>query len=148
MTCCGRSIRVPLLYNQFQCMRKSIVILFLFLLASVSCVHEPLAQDLPSLQGTKWKYAESEIWEGGSYSFMIYLDFRDEETVVYRYEYKEKNAFGTQLGNEEFRYIYRYDLSVKQGIFIYEDGNTVSFELRGNLLLLTMTHDTYIFRRE
>lgn len=129
-------------------MRKSIVILFLFLLVSVSCDHEPLAQDLPSLQGTKWKYAESEIWEGGSYSFMIHLDFRDEDTVVYRYEYKEKNAFETQLGGEEFRYIYRYDLSVKQGIFIYDEGGTASFELRGNLLLLTMNDDIYIFRRE
>lgn len=128
-------------------MRKSVVILFLFLLVSVSC-EDQLAQDLPSLQGTKWKYIQSETWEGGSLTFMILLHFRDEEIVDYRYEYRAKNGSETQLGREDHSYIYRYDLSVKQGIFIYEDGGTQSFELRGNLLFLTMGNETYIFRRE
>lgn len=128
-------------------MYKSVVILFLFFLGFVSCIHEPLAQDLPSLQGTKWEYSESEIWENGSHSLRMFLHFSDEETVIYRYEFEGQNGSEIQSGNQEFKYIYRYDLSVKQGVFIYENGDTASFELRGNLLFLTMGYSTYIFRK-
>lgn len=129
-------------------MRKSVIILFFSLLAFISCDNEPLAQDLSSLQGTKWKYAETQTWDGGSSSFVITLHFIGEETVDYRYEFKGKSGSETQLGREERSYIYRYDLSVKQGVFIYEDGDSQSFELRGNLLFLEVGTDTYIFRRE
>lgn len=128
-------------------MHKSVAFLFLLLLVHVSCIHEPLAQDLPSLQGTKWEYSESEIWNDGSFSSRMYLDFRDEEMVVYNYEFEENNGFEIQQGGESFRYIYRYDFSVKQGIFIDENGEGASFELRGNLLFLTRGYSTYIFHR-
>lgn len=128
-------------------MRNSFVVFLIISLGFISCDSEPLAQDMPSLQGTRWEYSESETWEEASNSTLKTLYFRDDERVVYRYEYEGYDMFNTYSGSEELVYVYRYDFSVKQGVFIYEDGGTASFELRGNLLFLTMGYDTYIFRR-
>lgn len=136
--------------NQFR-MHKPVFILFLFFFASVSCVHEPLAQDLPSLQGTRWGYVESEVREDGtSYTYTMHLHFWDEEMVILFHEYEERTPFEIISSEEETRYIYRYDLSVKQGIFIHDKEESAIFELRGNLLFLVMGHlsDAYVFRRE
>jgi len=132
-------------------MHKPVFILFLFFFASVSCVHEPLAQDLPSLQGTRWGYVESEVREDGTSNvYVIRLHFRDEETVICQHEYEERTPFEIISSEEETSYIYRYDLSVKQGIFIHDKEESATFELRGNLLFLMMGYlsDTYVFRRE
>lgn len=128
-------------------MRKTVFFLLLLFIVPVSCDYEPLAQDLPSLQGTKWEYAETEVWEGGSHARKMLLHFWDDETVIYTYEYENIDGFKIETGSDQFKYIYRYDLSVKRGIFIYEEGGSASFEMRANLLLLTMGYDTYIFRR-
>lgn len=132
-------------------MHKPGFILFLFLVAVFSCDYEPLAQNLPSLQGTRWKYIESETREDGTGCiYTVRLHFRDEETVISLHEFEERTQFEITSGEEETMYIYRYDLSVRQGVFILDKEEAASFELRGNLLFLTMGHlsNAYVFRRE
>lgn len=132
-------------------MQKPVFILFFSLFVFVSCLHEQLAQDLPSLQGTRWKYVESEVREDGtSYIYEFRLHFLDEERVIAHHKYEETTLFEIISTEEETSYIYRYDLYVKQGIFITDKEESASFELRGNLLFLMMGHlaQGYIFRRE
>lgn len=131
-------------------MRSSVFTVLLLLFAFVSCEHDPTAQDLPSLEGIKWKCIETGSWEDGTYKHTMFLHFRDEGRVTLREEYIEKTSSGIVAEEGETTYVYLYDFSVKQGVFIFEDFEAGYFELRGNLLFLKMEYNnvTYIFRRE
>ena len=69
--------------------------------------------------------------------------------MIAHHKYEETTLFEIISNEEETSYIYRYDLYVKQGIFITDKEESASFELRGNLLFLMMGHlaQGYIFRR-
>lgn len=124
----------------------SILLGYLFLFAH--CSFDPLAQDLPSLQKTQWVFSESYTSEEVNFSQTIRMRFRDEETVILEHDFTETSQrMGVQSGSYESRYTYRYDRTQRTGLFIGEDGNTLKFELRANLLLLTINNDTYIFRK-
>lgn len=130
-------------------MCRSIFTLFLLLFVFASCDHDPLAQDMPSLRGTSWKHEESVVTEHGTYTTTILLHFRDDNTVIYRSGYKTETPSETTYEESENLFTYLYDFSVKQGVFIFEEYETGSFELRGNLLFLQMgnSESIYIFRR-
>lgn len=128
-------------------MRNYLQVIFSLVLAFfvISCGSDPLAQDLSSLQGTLWEYHESDEWDQGSFQSSMYLDFRTDSSVNYRYTFVNNYGNEIESGGDEFNYAYLYDTSVKHGFFIYEDGDGASFELRGNVLLLTMGSTTYLF---